>query len=179
MTTPWERRENETNKAYDVFCVYRDMGAQRSLAKATQALGKPAGYVGQLERWSSQHDWVARAEAYDAHLRQQHEAVLRQEFEEDRKQARAIRQETVKELQTLLAAVITSYTDGVIDPKELNYLSNAAKSILDQSRQEFNDLPTHRQEITGRDGESLQVEHNVDAVIAALRKAQDDLTSND
>lgn len=64
-TNVWDRRENESIQAYEAFCLYRDMGADRSCVKVGQKLGKSATII---TRWSFQHDWVARARAYDMHL---------------------------------------------------------------------------------------------------------------
>lgn len=62
---PWQKREDETSKAFAAFTVYRNMGPERSLDKVRQELGRPSGYTRHLEKWSSEHDWVERAEAYD------------------------------------------------------------------------------------------------------------------
>ena len=58
----WECQEAETPKAYEAFCVYRDMGPSRSIVKAGQKLGKNKIT---LEKWSSQYSWVKRAAAWD------------------------------------------------------------------------------------------------------------------
>lgn len=73
----WDRLEKETARAYRAFCVYRDMGAERSLSKVRDKLGKKSGYDRQLQEWSSQHRWVDRARAYDDHM----EVLLRAEQE--------------------------------------------------------------------------------------------------
>ena len=59
---PWERQDGETAKAYEAFSEYRDMGAERSLAKVGQKLGKSKA---QMEKWSKKYSWVARAEQWD------------------------------------------------------------------------------------------------------------------
>ncbi|TBR59390.1 hypothetical protein B4U84_00090 [Westiellopsis prolifica IICB1] len=69
MDSPiWERQENETPKRWKAFQVYRDMGADRSLAKVAIALGKPPGYKRPLEYWATQHNWVERCREYDLYL---------------------------------------------------------------------------------------------------------------
>lgn len=68
MKQPWMKREDETSKAYHAFCLYRDMGLQRTLDKVRQELDRPSGYISYIKKWSSKHDWVSRAEAYDEHL---------------------------------------------------------------------------------------------------------------
>ena len=59
---PWERQEGETARAYEAFSEYRDMGADRSLAKVGQKLGKSKA---QMEKWSKKYSWVVRVEAWD------------------------------------------------------------------------------------------------------------------
>lgn len=59
---PWERQPGEPSAAFEAFTVYRDLGADRSLAKAGQKLGKATHT---LERWSVRWQWVARAQAWE------------------------------------------------------------------------------------------------------------------
>lgn len=58
----WERQPEETAKAYEAFSIYRDMGAERSLAKVGQQLGKSKK---QMEKWSKKYSWVDRVETWD------------------------------------------------------------------------------------------------------------------
>jgi len=68
---PWDRQEHETNRAYQAFLCYRDMGALRSLRKAAEKfykelyLVRPSAKLRQIQYWSSDHKWVARCEAWD------------------------------------------------------------------------------------------------------------------
>jgi len=64
-TNVWDRMPDESTKAYEAFCVYRDMGVDRSLVNVSQKVTKSREY---LARLSSKWDWVARARAYDMHL---------------------------------------------------------------------------------------------------------------
>lgn len=59
---PWERLPNETPEAFEAFKEYRDMGAERSVAKVGEKLGKNTSL---MERWSAKNDWVKRAQAWD------------------------------------------------------------------------------------------------------------------
>lgn len=63
MAAPWERREAESQQAWEAFATYRDMGAERSTAKVGQALSKSKAL---MDRWSSTHGWVERVVAWDA-----------------------------------------------------------------------------------------------------------------
>jgi hypothetical protein len=79
-TEIWTKQDDETQRAYEVFCVYRDMGPSRRLIDAHDAVyGEGAGNIRLLQRWSSQYDWVERAEAYDQYL----EAQRRKEYERE------------------------------------------------------------------------------------------------
>lgn len=61
-TRPWDRRQDETSKAYGAFVTYRDLGPERSLEKVAHTLGKSTTI---MSRWSAQHEWVSRTVAWD------------------------------------------------------------------------------------------------------------------
>ena len=63
----WERQPGESSKAYRHFCLYRDMGASRSLRKLAKD-GKCGAEVRQLERWSTRWRWVERCQKYEDYL---------------------------------------------------------------------------------------------------------------
>jgi hypothetical protein len=58
----WERQPGETDKAFNGFATFRDLGPARSLADAGRALGvsKVA-----CEQWSVKWGWVERAGSWD------------------------------------------------------------------------------------------------------------------
>jgi len=74
MSNPWDRRRYESSKAYAAFCVYRDLGPDRSLVKAAE-LSKPSPNLAQFKWWSRKNDWASRAQAYDDELERQKRAV--------------------------------------------------------------------------------------------------------
>ena len=61
-TKLWERQENETNKAFQAFCIYRDLGAGRTLAAVAEKLRKSYDLI---RRWSKNYFWQNRADAWD------------------------------------------------------------------------------------------------------------------
>lgn len=66
MTTkPYERRDNESDPAYEAFALYRDMGIQRSIEVVARDLSKS---VQLIKRWSALNDWVIRVRAYDDYI---------------------------------------------------------------------------------------------------------------
>ena len=80
---PWDRRQDESSKAYEAFCIYRDMGIQRSLSKVAEKLQKSATLI---NRWSREKNWVKRAEAWD----DEQERIEREAAQKE--QAKAIRE---------------------------------------------------------------------------------------
>lgn len=60
---PWERQEGESSKAYEAFCVYRDMGADRTQQAVADQLTKSRTIVG---KWAAEWKWVSRTEAWDS-----------------------------------------------------------------------------------------------------------------
>lgn len=62
---PWERQPNEGTKPFEAFCLYRDMGSERTLLKVSRQLGKSETLI---QRWSFTHKWSDRCRAYDRHL---------------------------------------------------------------------------------------------------------------
>lgn len=62
---PWERQKGESEKAYEAFLVYRDMGPERSTRAVAQKLGKS---VSLIQRWSRDKDWQERVRAYENDL---------------------------------------------------------------------------------------------------------------
>jgi hypothetical protein len=85
MSNCWDNPiANETDKAFEWFCRYRDYGADRSLDKVREKYGKKKAYVGQLEKWSRNFSWVSRALAYDVY-RQKELQSENLEIEKERK----------------------------------------------------------------------------------------------
>lgn len=84
---PWERREGEGTKPYEAFKVYLELGEDRSLEKVRIKLGKSQRLI---ERWSSQHDWVKRAQVYDDWLNENDFKKSKKEREKMRKNQIAI-----------------------------------------------------------------------------------------
>lgn len=75
----WERVSGETQKGYQAFCIYRDMGASRSLQKVADRLGKTSRLI---KKWSSQHGWVKRTTAYDDYMDRKARGVVEGKLED-------------------------------------------------------------------------------------------------
>lgn len=62
----WDRRPNETIKAWTAFQLFRDMGAGRTVKAVGVEIGKSDRKL--YVNWVRKYDWILRAEAFDAHL---------------------------------------------------------------------------------------------------------------
>lgn len=65
QTEPWERQEGESWKAYEAFCVFRDLGGKRTTPATAKALGKNESLI---KKWRSEYNWNSRAEAFDVQV---------------------------------------------------------------------------------------------------------------
>jgi hypothetical protein len=71
--------EVESEKAYQAFIAYRNLGPDRTVAEAAGVAQKGQGYVRHWWlHWASRYLWVARADAWDDHL---HAAAEEKRFE--------------------------------------------------------------------------------------------------
>ncbi|MGB9979391.1 hypothetical protein [Methanobacterium sp.] len=64
----WKRIDYERDKAYALFCIYRNDGPTRSLPKVRASWRESEGEdisIKQLETYSSKYNWVERASAFD------------------------------------------------------------------------------------------------------------------
>lgn len=123
MAEIWERLPGESSKAYEAFCIYRDLGVDRSIEKTAKSRLKPGSYSW-LRNWSSKYNWVERARAYDDYLerekRKEQEKAILEMVERHTKEAMALQQKALERLKSL-------------DPNELstrdvlNYLMEAMK----------------------------------------------------
>lgn len=167
MAELWQRQPKERAKAWNAFRIYRDLGETRTHEKVRVALGRTAGYTRQIEEWSAKFKWVARVEAYEAHLDEerlkQNEKAIREMNERQAEAGVALQKIGLTKFTTL-----PRDKDGNIDSQAvLQLLSNseAIRAIEAGSKLErtARGEPT---EIQG--GKLVEVE---DEVAGALMKA--------
>jgi hypothetical protein len=71
---PWQRRSDESDKAFAAFQCYLDLGVQRSYREVAKKLGKSETI---MARWSAKYGWRDRCSAHqDEMVRRQHEAEM-------------------------------------------------------------------------------------------------------
>ncbi len=61
----YSRLCGETDKAFEAFRIYRDMGSERSIPKVAQQLTKSHTL---LDRWAGKYSWSTRVKAYEDYL---------------------------------------------------------------------------------------------------------------
>lgn len=62
---PWERQKGESEKAFEAFAAYRDMGSERTISAVVKKLEKSRTLI---DRWKERWDWQERVRAYDNEL---------------------------------------------------------------------------------------------------------------
>ena len=75
----WDRQPGETAPAFSAFTTYLDLGEGRTVAAAYRLhRGKPPTVrpSGRFVAWARAHDWHARADAYDLHVRRERIAAF-------------------------------------------------------------------------------------------------------
>ena len=71
MQKSYDRSDGETTRSYAAFCVYRNMGAARSLEKTAQEFYDPDSTQkrprnkSQISAWSSKWNWAQRVREFD------------------------------------------------------------------------------------------------------------------
>lgn len=77
---PWERQPGETARAFHAFTLYRDM---RPHDRSLRLLGEREDTADprQIQRWSSDHQWVGRCTAWDDELDRIKRAATQDEVE--------------------------------------------------------------------------------------------------
>ena len=62
---PWERQKGESEKAFEAFAIYRDMGEKRTIVAVCKRLKKSRTLI---DRWKDRWEWQERVRAYDNDL---------------------------------------------------------------------------------------------------------------
>lgn len=138
---PWERRENESTKAYEAFCTYRDMGRERSLSKVAEKLQKSGSLIG---RWSREQDWVNRAAKWD-----DEQDRLEREIAQ-REQAKAIREMRTRHAKLAEAMLVKAarglakIPDDEIKPGDVSRMVDIASKLERISRGDVGEVIEER-----------------------------------
>lgn len=138
---PWERRENETTKAYEAFCIYRDMGRERSLAKVAEKQQKSGSLIG---RWSRENDWVDRAAKWD----DEQERIEREIAQKEQAKAiKSMRERHAKLAEAMLikaAKGLARIPDDEIKPGDVSRMVDVASKLERISRGDVGEVVEER-----------------------------------
>jgi hypothetical protein len=118
MAAPWDQQAGESAKAYAAFCLYRDLGPQRSLDEASRRYHQPAGQEGPqppskrlrrasgtIRRWAQRWDWQTRARAWDQEIERlkqvQQQAAVKEMNQRHAKESLMLQNKAVERLHQL------------------------------------------------------------------------------
>lgn len=62
---PWERQRGESEKAFEAFVIYRDLGQDRTVTAVGKRLAKSRNLI---DRWKEKYNWSERVRLYDNEL---------------------------------------------------------------------------------------------------------------
>ena len=161
MEAPYERKPNESAKAFEAFTTYANLGPQRSLAAVGEALGKSEGLI---ERWSRRYDWGHRVRAHDARLaavkREAEEAQVRAEnavWAERTREVRATEWTISQDCVRVVLEALKRFLENARRGSTLGDIARLAEVASKLSRLATG-MPTDRTEVTGQDGGPIQLE---------------------
>ena len=138
----WSRQDGESPQAFQAFAEYRDMGAERSLAKVAQKLGKSKAL---MDRWSRHWHWGERVNVWDDEMDKLSCVELKKGITEMRKNHIGIAKAMlVKELQALQKLPITEMT-----PKDITTMVDVAAKLERISRGEATEKTESKTELAG------------------------------
>lgn len=156
---PWEVQPSETERAYNAFCVYRDLGPRRTLVKTARIyydLGENADVPGtspklrQIKTWSATYGWVGRAHAWDIHVDEEARLDQIEAVKEMRKRHAAVANMTLGKAAERLRTAPTE-TLSIADAARLLDL---AVKVERMARGE----PDRVSQVQGPDGSPIQVQ---------------------
>lgn len=134
---PWERQPGETSRAFEAFCVYRDMGADRSIRKTEQKLNKNHTTIAD---WSRNNDWVKRCAAWDA----EQDRIARYEQVKEIKKMRKRHAALASSMLIKAAKALGRIPDEEISASELSRMVDVASKLERISRGDVGEVIEER-----------------------------------
>lgn len=159
MANLWDQRDGETSRAWAAFCAYRDLPAKdRNIEAAWRSLNgsepaktgqnRPKSAPSTWTEWAFNHDWKARAAAFDREQdRKQRDLFDRAQQEEARRFQAQLRRDKANFARVARAAM----KKGLLaldkaDAEQISFkdavalLNAAARAIKDANEYEMVDL---------------------------------------
>jgi hypothetical protein len=144
----WERREKESDPAWEAFVIYRDMGTRRVQREVCKQVGKHENLI---SRWAIRHEWKARCLEYDRWLDHMATHDAADALREMRKRHAAIATIALSRA----AEKLQSATGDAMTVRDAATLLDLAVKVERLSRGEA----TESTEISGRDGGPIELEN--------------------
>lgn len=107
MSEPWDRRPDETRRAFSAFLVYKSMEFGSRTLAAVAADPRVKTTVRRVEHWSSDHQWGFRVDQWDAELQREKDRAAR----ESARQEGAIHEKTARETVAIVGKMIARVND--------------------------------------------------------------------
>jgi hypothetical protein len=147
VAQPWERLTGESPQAFEAFAAYRDMGAERSLAKVARQLGKSTTL---MERWSVGHHWVRRVDAWVVEADRVHRAFLLEH-------GRVVSQRLLRvagAMQAKLVEALQALDVRTLTPRDVGYWLDITSKVQRQALGLGDKV-----ELSGPDGGPVELAH--------------------
>lgn len=138
---PWERREKESTKAYEAFCIYRDMGRERSLSKVAEKLQKSETLMG---RWSRENKWVYRAAKWDDEKDRIEREIAQREQSKAIRDMRKRHADLGQAMLIKAARALTKIPDDEIKPGDISRMVDVASKLERISRGDVGEVVEER-----------------------------------
>jgi len=149
---PWERQHNEGRKAFEAFCIYRDLGPTRSGEEVARQLTKSAQLI---RRWSAKWKWVKRVNEWgdeqDRINRIAQTEAIRKMNERHSNMAMVLQSKVVTVINTLSAktpkgAKALAKFEHALTPTVISRLLEVGVKIERQARGEAGDVVEEKEE---------------------------------
>ena len=121
---PWDRQKGESEKAFEVFVIYRDMGAERSITAVSKQLSKSRQLI---VRWEAKYQWQERVLCYDKYL----DKKAREEVEKDRKD---MIKRHIGIAKTLQGKALTALANKDLDDMSIKEIRSVLKMATELER---------------------------------------------
>ena len=138
---PWERQQNETSKAYEAFCIYRDMGTQRSLSKVAEKQQKSGSLIG---RWSRENEWVERAAKWDDEQERIEREIAQREQAKEIREMRKRHADLAKAMLIKSAKALARIPDDEVKPGDVSRMVDVAAKLERISRGDVGEVIEER-----------------------------------
>lgn len=144
---PWDRQDDEPEKAYSYFALYRDLGRTRTVAKAAAEVHKSRDY---LHKLASTWRWVQRAQAWD----REQDRLYSEGLAERRRDMAERHARIASALQAKIVARLQSFDPAALTPNDIARWLEVATRVERLAL----GLPDSTTAHTGPDGGPIQAE---------------------